>query len=177
MSCDVRHALDTACEFDSGLIELFTESVFSGTLEQEDKDTIKDVMLRQAHHIKLLANLAVAQSHLPIDTVRTILVSTILFRIFKRNYRSKHSHVYRQLSCKITEIVPFGDIGDIYNVSTGRDAHEFIIRRNRNGGTLYFSSPERNQMIKVRIFFSRHLCNRIKTFVSLRRRYDLQRVG
>ena len=56
VSCDIHHALDTACEFDSELVELFTESVFSGTLEQEDKDTFKDVMLRQAHHIKLLAN-------------------------------------------------------------------------------------------------------------------------
>lgn len=57
--------------------------------------------------------------------------------------------MYAQFSCKATEIVPFGDIGDIYNVSTGRDANEFIIRRNRNGGTLYFSSLERDIIVKV----------------------------
>ena len=81
VSCDVRHALDTACEFDSGFIGLLIEPAFSGTLEQEDKDTFKDVMLRSAHHIKLPATFAVVRSHLRIDTVRTKLVSTMLFRI------------------------------------------------------------------------------------------------
>lgn len=51
--------------------------------------------------------------------------------------------------CKTTEIVPYADVGDVYNVSTGRDVHEFIVRRNRNGGTLYFSSSEREHVVKV----------------------------
>lgn len=51
--------------------------------------------------------------------------------------------------CKTTEIVPYADVGDVYNI-TGRDVHEFIVRRNRNGGTLYFSSSEREHIVKVR---------------------------
>ena len=58
--------------------------------------------------------------------------------------------VYPSFMCKITEIVPYIDVGDVYNVSTGRDVHEFIVRRNRNGGTLYFSSSEREHIVKVR---------------------------
>ena len=61
----------------------------------------------------------------------------------------KAQNVYAQFSCRTTEIIPFVDIGDIYNVATGRDANEFIIRRNRNGGTLYFSSPDRDHIVKV----------------------------
>ncbi|KAI5118442.1 hypothetical protein M0805_000576 [Coniferiporia weirii] len=111
LNCDVTSALNTAW-----------------TLEQEPKEVFKDIMLRQAHLMKVPVNLAVAQSHLRIDSV-------------------KAQNVYAQFSCKTTEIVPFGDIGDIYNVSTGRDTNEFIIRRNRNGGTLYFSSPERDHIV------------------------------
>ncbi|KAL5507799.1 IRA2 [Sanghuangporus vaninii] len=99
-------------------------------LEQEEKEVFKEVMLRQAHLTKVPVNLAVAQSHLRIDSV-------------------KAQNVYAQFSCKTTEIIPFGDIGDIYNVATGRDANEFIIRRNRNGGTLYFSSPDRDHIVKA----------------------------
>ncbi|KAH8118768.1 hypothetical protein DFH11DRAFT_1839273 [Phellopilus nigrolimitatus] len=113
LHCDVSTALHTAW-----------------TLEQEEKQVFRGVMLRQAHLLRVPVNLAVAQSHLRIDSV-------------------KPQNVYAQFSCKTTEIVPFGDIGDIYNVSTGRDANEFIIRRNRNGGTLYFSSPERDLIVKT----------------------------
>ena len=63
--------------------------------------------------------------------------------------QAKAQTIYKHLSCKTVEVVPFQDIGDIYNVSTGRDVNEFIIRRNRNGGTLYFSSAERDAIVKV----------------------------
>lgn len=63
--------------------------------------------------------------------------------------QAKAQTIYRHLSCKTVEVIPFQDIGDIYNVSTGRDVNEFIIRRNRNGGTLYFSSEERDDIVKV----------------------------
>ena len=41
------------------------------------------------------------------------------------------------------------DISDVYNVSTGQDPDEFIIRKIRHGITLYFSSPVRDAIIKV----------------------------
>lgn len=53
------------------------------------------------------------------------------------------------LSCKATELVPLCDINDVYNVSTGHDSYEFIIRKIRQGVTLYFSSPYRDNIVKV----------------------------
>lgn len=41
------------------------------------------------------------------------------------------------------------DISDVYNVSTGQDPDEFIIRKIRHGITLYFSSPMRDAIIRV----------------------------
>jgi neurofibromin 1 len=41
------------------------------------------------------------------------------------------------------------DVSDVYNISTGFDPNEFIIRRIRHGVTLYFSSPQRDTIIKV----------------------------
>ena len=38
-------------------------------LEQEEREVFKDVMLRQAHLMKVPVKLAVAQSHLRIDSV------------------------------------------------------------------------------------------------------------
>ena len=52
---------------------------------------------------------------------------------------------------KLTEIVSLADISDVYNVSTGQDPDEFIIRKIRHGITLYFSSPMRDAIIKVHI--------------------------
>lgn len=50
---------------------------------------------------------------------------------------------------KLTEVVSLVDISDVYNVSTGQDPDEFIIRKIRHGITLYFSSPVRDSIIKV----------------------------
>lgn len=52
------------------------------------------------------------------------------------------------LSCKSTELIPLTDVSDIYNVSTGQELNEFIIRR-RQGVTVYFSSPSREFIVKV----------------------------
>lgn len=68
--CDIRHALDTACEYIYELITGWFAKSSLGTFEQEDKETFKDVMLRQAHLMKVPANLSVAQTHLRIDSVR-----------------------------------------------------------------------------------------------------------
>lgn len=40
------------------------------------------------------------------------------------------------------------DVSDVYNVFTGQEPHEFIIRR-RQGVTVYFSSPSRETIVKV----------------------------
>ena len=61
----------------------------------------------------------------------------------------KPSNIYPNFSSKSSEYIPYVDLGDIYNVATGRDPNEFIIRRVRSSGTLYFSSPERDQIVKV----------------------------
>lgn len=53
------------------------------------------------------------------------------------------------MTCKATEIIPLREITDVYNVSTGNDPHEFIVRRSRQGVTLYFSSPDRELIVKV----------------------------
>lgn len=53
------------------------------------------------------------------------------------------------LACRATEIILLSDISDVYNVSTGHDPHEFIIRKIRQGSTLYFTSPYRDAIVKV----------------------------
>ena len=53
------------------------------------------------------------------------------------------------LGCKSVEIISFSEISDVYNVSTGHDPSEFIIRKSRQSNTLYFSSSARDQIVKV----------------------------
>ena len=53
------------------------------------------------------------------------------------------------LLCNSTEIIPLIDVSDVYNVSTGQDLNEFIIRRSRQPMTMYFASPARDGIVKV----------------------------
>ena len=46
------------------------------------------------------------------------------------------------------DLIPLTDVSDVYNVSTGLELDEFIIRR-RQGVTVYFSSPSREIIVKV----------------------------
>lgn len=46
------------------------------------------------------------------------------------------------------EIIHLADIGDIYNIFTGHDMNEFIVRR-RQGSTTYFFSSMRDPIVKV----------------------------
>jgi len=68
-------------------------------------------------------------------------------------------------TCKLTEIVSLADISDVYNVSTGQDPDEFIIRKIRHGITLYFSSPMRDAIIKVDISHGA-VCSVLMFFMS-----------
>jgi len=51
----------------------------------------------------------------------------------------------------MNEIILLTDIGDVYNVATGQDANEFILRRSGYGGALYFSSLERDAIVHVSV--------------------------
>ena len=57
--------------------------------------------------------------------------------------------LWPELQCLLNEIILLSDIGDVYNVSTGQDINEFIIRKSRYGGTLYFSSADRDLIVHV----------------------------
>jgi len=57
--------------------------------------------------------------------------------------------IWPELPCLLNEIILLSDIGDVYNVSTGQDINEFIIRKSRYGGTLYFSSADRDFIVHV----------------------------
>lgn len=50
------------------------------------------------------------------------------------------------------EIIPMADISDAY-VTGLREKNEFIIRRNKQGTTLYLSSPSNDHIVKVRSAF------------------------
>ncbi len=69
----------------------------------------------------------------------------------------KATAISNSMSCRATEIIPLADISDIYNVATGHDANEFIIRKIRHGTTLYFTSSTRDSVVKVRYWrLNRH---------------------
>lgn len=61
--------------------------------------------------------------------------------------------IWPGLECHLNEVILLPDIGDVYNVSTGQDINEFIVRRSRYGGTLYFSSMERDVIVHVSTHF------------------------
>ncbi|KIO22012.1 hypothetical protein M407DRAFT_28426 [Tulasnella calospora MUT 4182] len=62
---------------------------------------------------------------------------------------TKPKQIWGNASSKLTEVVALADIDDVYNVSTGHEVNEFVIRRNRAGGTMYFSSPSRDAIVKA----------------------------
>ncbi|KAF9527976.1 hypothetical protein CPB83DRAFT_363170 [Crepidotus variabilis] len=97
------------------------------SLEQEAHESFSDVTMRTAARIPVV--LRVGSSHIRVTSIRSLPVSP-------------------GVSCKSTELIPLTDVSDIYNVSTGQDVHEFIIRR-RQGVTVYFSSPSREQIVKT----------------------------
>ena len=55
----------------------------------------------------------------------------------------------RGMKAKAVELIPLVDISDAYNVSTGHDPSEFVIRKTRQGSTLYFVSTARDAIVKV----------------------------
>ncbi|KAF9226729.1 hypothetical protein BS17DRAFT_500836 [Gyrodon lividus] len=100
------------------------------SLERESNSSYSDVTMRQAHDIRMPVDMKVALTHIRITSIRAAVISP-------------------SLSCKSTEIISLADVSDAYNVSTGLDPHEFIIRLSRQGVTSYFSSPHRDSIVKA----------------------------
>ncbi|EIN11059.1 hypothetical protein PUNSTDRAFT_51619 [Punctularia strigosozonata HHB-11173 SS5] len=98
-------------------------------LEQEPRQEFREASMRHSHQPRTPVIISVAASHLRITSIKAQTITPAL-------------------SCKFTEIVMLTDISDIYNVSTGRDTFEFIIRR-RHGTTMYFSSSAREAIVKL----------------------------
>ncbi|KAG6336483.1 hypothetical protein ID866_2597 [Astraeus odoratus] len=101
------------------------------SLEKEASTTFSDVTMRQAHEIRMPVKMEVAVTHIRITSqIRAAVISPAL-------------------SCRCTEIIPLSDISDAYNVSTGLDPNEFIIRLSRQNSTWYFSSQSRDAIVKA----------------------------
>ncbi|KAI0040644.1 hypothetical protein FA95DRAFT_1647858 [Auriscalpium vulgare] len=90
--------------------------VYATSLEQEQCDQFDEITMRHSHHMRMPVSIEVGVSHLRIisDKAHTISPS---------------------LACKSVEIIPLQDISDVYNVSTGLDPSEFIIRKTRQSVT------------------------------------------
>ncbi|CCM02314.1 uncharacterized protein FIBRA_04405 [Fibroporia radiculosa] len=99
-------------------------------MEEEQRMHFGDVTMRHAHPMRVPVSLEIAQSHLRITTMKAQTIGG-------------------SLTCKATEIVPLSEVNDVYNVSTGHDNNEFIIRKIRQGVTMYFSSTARDAIVKA----------------------------
>jgi neurofibromin 1 len=130
----------------SKVLSLITSSA---SLEEEASTGYTEVTMRQAHEMRMPVTMEVADTHVRVTSVcyhhfhcgwrRLICASQIRAAVISPN-----------LSCKSTEIISLADVSDAYNVSTGLDPYEFIIRRSKQGVTSYFSSPQRDSIVKVR---------------------------
>ncbi|KAL0576959.1 Ras GTPase activating protein ira2 [Marasmius crinis-equi] len=100
------------------------------SLEQETPDVFKDVAWKNTDQARVAVELNVGETHVRITSARAMTICP-------------------GLVCRSTEIVLLAEISDVYNVQTGQEINEFIIRRSRQGDTLYFSSPARDVVIKT----------------------------
>ncbi|KAH9927288.1 uncharacterized protein B0H18DRAFT_1161603 [Fomitopsis serialis] len=99
-------------------------------LESEPRTRFDEVTMRHTHPMRVPVSLEVAQGHLRITTLKALPIGGTM-------------------SCRATDIIALSDVNDIYNVSTGHETHEFIIRKIRHGATLYFSSHARDNIVKA----------------------------
>lgn len=79
--------------------------------------------------MRLPVVLDVGSSHLRVTSIKTVPISP-------------------GLASKSTEVIPLSDVSDVYNISTGFEPNEFIIRR-RQGVTVYFASVSRDIIVKT----------------------------
>ncbi|KAI0065862.1 hypothetical protein BV25DRAFT_1988944 [Artomyces pyxidatus] len=106
--------------------------VYATSLEQESENSeaFEQITMRHSHHLRMPVSIEVGLSHLRIISDKAQAISPAL-------------------GCKSVEIIPLTDVSDVYNVSTGLDPSEFIIRKTRQAVTLYFSSPKRDIIVKA----------------------------
>ncbi|KAL0949203.1 hypothetical protein HGRIS_009281 [Hohenbuehelia grisea] len=119
----------------TAMTESISESVLeplaaAAALERERSVIFHGVSMRQVHQMRVPVDLEVRSTHLRITTVKAQPLAP------NRN-------------CKAVEILPITDISDVYSISTGQEQQEFIIRRTRQGVTVYFASPERDVIVKA----------------------------
>lgn len=100
---------------------------YAAAFESEPKEIYIDVLKR--YHAYLPITLEVGTTHV-------------------RMTSAKAQPIAAALSCRTVDIVLLADISDVYNVSTGQEPNEFVIRRSRQGITLYFSSILRDSIVK-----------------------------
>ncbi|KAA1466679.1 hypothetical protein DENSPDRAFT_831556 [Dentipellis sp. KUC8613] len=104
--------------------------VYATGLEQEVREQFTGITMRHSHHMRMPVTIEVGLSHLRITSDKAQSISPML-------------------ACKSVEIIPLAEVSDVYNVSTGLDPSEFIIRKTRHSVTLYFSSPLRDHIVKA----------------------------
>ncbi|KAI0291754.1 hypothetical protein BC826DRAFT_969907 [Russula brevipes] len=109
---------------------LFLIHIQLAGLEGEQCEVFEKVTMRHSPHVRIPISLQVGLSHLRIIS-------------------DKAQQISPSLGCKSVEIIPFSEISDVYNVSTGHDPSEFIIRKSRQSNTLYFSSSARDLIVKA----------------------------
>ncbi|KAF8806096.1 hypothetical protein BYT27DRAFT_7141632 [Phlegmacium glaucopus] len=100
---------------------------FAMSLEQGNQETFTDVTMKNSMRVPVA--LKVGSGHIRVTSVKSLPISP-------------------GLSCQSTDLIPLTDVSDVYNVSTGQELYEFIIRR-RQGVTVYFSSPSRDTIVKT----------------------------
>ncbi|KAF8076811.1 hypothetical protein FPV67DRAFT_1605221 [Lyophyllum atratum] len=128
--CDSVKAYSSVAELKPHIqIEALEELIHPLTLEQQPQETFTEATMKVNQQPRPIT-LTVGMTHIRITSVKTQLISP-------------------GLSCKATEIIHLADISDIYNVATGTDTCEFIIRRCRGGITEYFSSPSRENIVRA----------------------------
>ncbi|TFK46902.1 hypothetical protein OE88DRAFT_1666689 [Heliocybe sulcata] len=111
--------------------QVLSALAYAESLEGEQCEEYRDVTMRHSQqHMRIPVVMNVGATHLRITSLKALAISPTL-------------------SCKVTEVVSLAEISDVYNISTGQDPYEFIIRRSRHGGILYFASPERDTMVKA----------------------------
>ncbi|KZT29450.1 hypothetical protein NEOLEDRAFT_1128208 [Neolentinus lepideus HHB14362 ss-1] len=104
---------------------------FAASLEREECEEYRDVSMRHSQQqMRIPVVMHVGATHLRITSLKALAIAPTV-------------------SCKVTEVVSLAEVSDVYNISTGQDPNEFIIRRSRHGAILYFASPERDIMVKA----------------------------
>ncbi|KAG8886533.1 Ras GTPase activating protein ira2 [Tulasnella sp. 331] len=113
-------------------------------MERETSEKFYEVKRLDRHRMSLPVALQVGVTHLRITSapIRNPRLTTNL-------EKTKPKLIWGGLNSKLTEIIMLSDVDDVYNVSTGQETNEFVIRRNRSGGTMYFSSPARDAVVKA----------------------------